>query len=566
MTREEMKRAVERVMASEERLTRVYDRFLAPKKPPPLITLADLRVQDPQTLEIVPLTLNPVQRALFEEIGIDPDDPCPNIQGRMWRLRILKARRTGITTAIFALYFLDTYNHPERLTVSLAHDLDSAEEIFQLPHRFYRYLPPEKKRRAARANVRELYWPDINSRMVVTTANKQNAFSGATITNLHKSERAKWQGTENDIRELDASLNIAARWGNIVEETTAQGLNFFYKDWQDSQRGGQYRPLFFPWWQDPRNRSKVPANFVRTEREEERAQAHNLTDEQLQWYREATEENREKTPQEYPDSPAEAFLSTSNARFNRPYLYRLLETISRPEMAPERVERASSSSWHGDVKTYVAPERDARYLLVADTAFGLTQGGDPDYSVCHVYSLDRWEQVCHYRGRMAEHDFAKDIRSLGLKYNNAMVVVETPGPGETVLSHLIHSEKYNNIYYFVDELKMEGGFSSMRAGYPMNARTKPQADADLASLIEAAARGEPSILFRDPNTVEELIHYVRLSGATCGAEGGGHDDEVACARLAAALLPLFGARRHAPPLPEARPTLRYSAGGRIRGR
>ncbi len=523
-------------------------------EPPPKVTLHDLVIQDERG-NLVPLTWNPAQRIILEELGIDPDEPCPDISGLCWRKRILKARRTGITTALMALYFLDTYNNNERLTVSMAHNQDSAEGIFEIVHRFYRFLPREKYKKAARANVREFYWTEQHSRFIVTTANQRNALSGLTVNNLHKSEYAKWEGRVEEIKSLDASLNIAARWGNIVEETTAFGLNHFYHSWQSSNRDDTpYKSIFLPWFRDPRNVADVPSGMALTEQERDNKEVFGLRMEQIAWYREAQREHGDLVSQEYPYSPSEAFLSTGNARFRRPFLQSYLDhmypagkyAITYAEDGsidtnwnPIRIE---INSWMGVLTTYRDPDPDHRYIILADTAKGLNPGGIADFSVAHIWDLEDAEQVGHYRGQMVEQDFATDLYTLGMMYNRALIVVETPGPGEAVLSYLGttregQSQAYPHIYHHRDDdvFNQRTGLRTLKEpGWKCTHTSRPEADAKLASMLKDAEDDlTGAILIRDPNTIEELIHYIYVTRDRCEAEAGAHDDEVSCMRMLA---------------------------------
>lgn len=54
---------------------------------------------------------------------------------------VLKARQLGITTWIAARFFLNTITHPGTVSVQVAHDQTSAEEIFRIVHRFLENLP-----------------------------------------------------------------------------------------------------------------------------------------------------------------------------------------------------------------------------------------------------------------------------------------------------------------------------------------------------------------------------------------------------------------------------------------
>ncbi|MGH9557432.1 MAG: terminase, partial [Terriglobales bacterium] len=54
---------------------------------------------------------------------------------------VLKARQLGITTWVAARFFLATITRPGTVSVQVAHDQSSAEEIFRIVHRFLANLP-----------------------------------------------------------------------------------------------------------------------------------------------------------------------------------------------------------------------------------------------------------------------------------------------------------------------------------------------------------------------------------------------------------------------------------------
>jgi hypothetical protein len=108
---------------------------------------------------LVPLNLNRAQR---EFAGT-----CTN------RNIVLKARQMGITTYIAARFFIQTITRPGTMTVQVAHDQESAEEIFKIVHRFWENLPDAMKRGAltrSRANVRHMVFPRLDSEYRVATA------------------------------------------------------------------------------------------------------------------------------------------------------------------------------------------------------------------------------------------------------------------------------------------------------------------------------------------------------------------------------------------------------------
>jgi len=164
---------------------------------------------------------------------------------------VLKARQLGITTFVAARFFIKTITQPGTVTVQVAHDQESAEEIFRIVHRFWENLPEGMQRGAlmtSRANVRQIVFPRLDSEYRVATAADPNAGRGMTIHNLHCSEVARWPG---DGAEILTSLRAAVpREGEIVLESTPNGAGgVFYDEWQRADETGYVRH-FFPWWYD----------------------------------------------------------------------------------------------------------------------------------------------------------------------------------------------------------------------------------------------------------------------------------------------------------------------------
>ena len=110
---------------------------------------------------------------------------------------VLKARQLGITTYVAARFFVHTITRRGTLSVQVAHDQESAEEIFRIVHRFLENLPERLRAGAlctSRANVRQVVFPRLDSEYRVETAADPNAGRGLTIQNLHCSEVARWPG------------------------------------------------------------------------------------------------------------------------------------------------------------------------------------------------------------------------------------------------------------------------------------------------------------------------------------------------------------------------------------
>jgi hypothetical protein len=168
---------------------------------------------------------------------------------------ILKARQLGMTTWVAARFLLNTITRPGTLSVQVAHDRDSAEQIFRIVHRMVENLPPSVlgALKVSRANVRQIVFAGLDSEFRVETAADANAGRGLTIQNLHASEVARWPG---DVDDTLAGLRAAVvPEGEVTLESTANGAwGAFYREWKRAEAGNGYVRHFFPWWMEPRYR------------------------------------------------------------------------------------------------------------------------------------------------------------------------------------------------------------------------------------------------------------------------------------------------------------------------
>jgi hypothetical protein len=516
------------------------------------VTMQDLKIE--WLGQLVPLVANPPQRLLMEELGLDPDAPYHDLTDRKLRVRILKARREGISTLVSALFFLDTYNNANRNTAVVAHREDSAGEIFAIYKRFYDNLPKEKKVKAQKSGAGELLWADRGSRITVATAGGVDIKSGATLHNLHKSEYAKWTG---DVAAVDASLNIAARWGNIIEETTAKGLNYFYAKWQESVgKIGAYVAIFLAWFLDPRNVSQDTASFVPTEKEATLQKLYNLSKEQMQWYREQAVELKELMPQEYPFSAEEAFIASGNPYFKREPLLEWIGILKKEEFQPLSAVRIppelpflQRAFAEGQFKIWEWHKEGNDYIISADPAGGVNVSGDSDFCSASVINVQTRAQVAHLHGRWEPHIFGNMIDELYYFFGLALVAVHRKNHGLAVLQWLLHDKKipaqkgmacsgvmfYNPAW--ITETKSAKAHS-LQPGWDENSASKPFMMDKLGEAIE-----QDTFDFRSVLTVEECLRYVHLPGFKSGAEAGAHDDCVSEIALGVTLLSLKFERR-----------------------
>ncbi len=422
---------------------------------------------------------------------------------------VLKARQLGVTTYVAARFFISTITREGTLSVQVAHDQRSAEEIFRIVHRFLENLPEPLRKGAlvtSRANVRQIVFPSLDSEYRVETAADPNAGRGLTIHNLHCSEVARWP---RDVAETLASLRAAVPPdGEIFLESTPNGAGgVFYEEWQRAAQTG-YTRHFFPWWWDPSYRRLTEiAKF--TEEELELMQKHGLDAGQIAFRREVRENFRKRAPEEFAEDPESCFLASGECVFDA-------EIIEKRLLQPAPIIDESD---HGRLITFFPPVGEVngvaakRYVIGVDPAGG---GTDGDYSCAEVVDVEGGRQCAELHGHYPPQELAAGVAMLARQYNHAVVAVERNNHGHAVLAHLMMGQKYTNIYE-------SGG----QWGWLTTAVTRPRMLANLAELLACAP-----FMFLSPRLLEECRTFIRHEDGSCGAAAGTHDDTVIAMAIA----------------------------------
>ncbi len=450
-------------------------------------------------------------------------------QRRAGRDVILKARQLGFTSLICALYFADTVLRPHVSSVMVAHDLESAERIFQIVRLFWDRLPDQERRRLGEPRYlkrRELQWPSIDSRFWVLTAGSAASGRGHTIHNLHCSEFAYWPHPERALAGLTEAVPLS---GRIAIESTANGLgNAFHDLWTQAKQGeNPYRPHFCPWWWDEGYRLQGEPLGGLDAHETQLAAAFGLDEEQVRWRREKRRQLRDWFPQEYPENDGHCFLASGRCCFEAEALLaarariagepqpQTLSHLADGEGTSLAVAPARLLMWRG-------PEAGREYVIGADVGEGLSHG-DP-YAAC-VLDRETGEQVAELHGRVAPGRFARLLAGLGRLYRQAEVAVERNNHGYTAL------EALQSVFCYVPLYRHrrydQSGSSGEVLGWPTTAQTKPVMIDDLA---EAVAEGH--VLIRSEGLVDECLTFVTTDSGSREAQPGKHDDRVIAAAIA----------------------------------
>ncbi len=257
---------------------------------------------------LVPIRLNLAQQRILARMM---DQAAA---GEPVRVVCGKARKHGASTLIQLLFvFLCAHYHNQR-AITLAHEADATDEIFDIAQRAARQYPGV----LADIHNRVIRHESKGSRYTCHTAGGVAVGAGGTPNLLHLSELAKWERNKAET-EYNAKIAVPDTPTSIVfVESTFKGRDLFCERFDEAaDPGNPYDQLFNAWYLDDRCAVEAPEGF--TPDTEERSligRAHRegieLSNDQLEWRRRKRKElGDEVFRQEYPSTPTEAIQAAS---------------------------------------------------------------------------------------------------------------------------------------------------------------------------------------------------------------------------------------------------------------
>lgn len=441
--------------------------------------------------------------------------------GKPARFLLLKYRRGGFTTLEQALSYYDTVTSPNSSCITLAHTRESTARIFRIVETFF-----EKDHRAPRRgnDSRTSFEFENGSSFFIGTAGGKGVGRGDTLRRVHGSEVSKWcedsTSRMQDVDDLIAGLVGAASHGEVVLETTPNGVEWFCATYRDAKRElNDWTPIFLPWFLDPTNRAAqgtfTPEEVAATLSAEEKAlvSKHGLDVSQVAFRRAKQREYGRLFRQEFPEDEESCFITSGTCYFSVDRVTALLDA-GLPE--PARVEERRGAR----LTVWEEPEPGVEYVAGCDTSEGIP-GCDPNG--VGVLRRDTGAQVASLHGYLSPPALADAAAKLSQHYNGALLGVERQNHGHAVLLKLreLGFDKPHflggSLYY----CHRGSDIGSSRAGWDTNSNTR---DAMLSELAEAVEAG--SMVVRDREFLAECLAFRLQPSGKWEADPGAHDDSV----------------------------------------
>lgn len=241
----------------------------------------------------------------------------------------LKGRQSGWSTLSQALLFHRAALNQNYNTLLIANDDPTTARIFEMAHLFWEEMSEDIRPMIRHSTKREIRLdnpdkklsasnPGLHSRMDFQHSGNIMAGTGTTRQAAHFSEVAKWNRKDTQLLVSSLLPAIHPVPGTVViwESTAYIGAQYFREQCERARSGkAGLAWCFSPWWLNNRNQIAlsrgekiVPRNSeekrliklaLRGQKEDD-VPPHQITQQQLKWYRERVDEFGDLFDQEYP--------------------------------------------------------------------------------------------------------------------------------------------------------------------------------------------------------------------------------------------------------------------------
>lgn len=444
----------------------------------------------------------------------------------------LKSRQLGITSVALAYSLYLAITRPYSTCMIMSYSLDSANNIFEKLKQMYNDLPDCVRTEAIANNRKEVKLVN-GSRIIVCTCGSKDNARGSTLNFVHLSEVAFMN--ENLDKQLTAIEQALVPEGNMILESTANGLNRFSELWNKTVSGEapMWKPFFFSWVQDKKmfaqeyreysERYKTIhgdyLNEANLDEKEIGLRQKGASMEQLMWRRMKISNSSEQAfAQEFPSNPIEAFISTGSNIFSAEIVQSRLNSLYKTKqlVLPPTGINPTIRKFSKYLKIWKLPVKGQRYYIGVDTGEGL--GGGNDYSVISIVDKDGFQCAEWRSNTVKPYEFTEVAFQIASWYNRGLLIIEKASAGHTVLDRLKNDYHYINLYKY-KAYDQKTGKGRRQVGFNTDAKSKPLMIADMQEIFETG-----QCLVNSLDLLQEMKLF-QLVGDKMQAVSG-HDDTV----------------------------------------
>lgn len=449
--------------------------------------------------------------------------PCRRGKDRAW-IKIIKIESVGkkrmidlqTSTKTFIAEGLVSHNSTEseaiiyaltsqqsnRNSLIMADEEDKSGYLFQMSKLYQEeleksdpHIPPTLKK----SNAKALEFEHLHSQIIIDTAKNVDAARAFTYQYVHLSEVARFPNLRAVLDALNQS--VPDHWDTIIlGETTANGMEEFYQEWQRAIKGQtDWIPLFFPWFMMEEYRLPLQGgqlysiegvhfsadtSIVSFEKEEQKlGRKFNLDDTQLNWRRwcivNKCQGSINTFKQEYPATWEEAFITSGALYFDSEGLAKQLKKrpLALGEIFFQNLKWEFRDLPHGRIEIFEKPQDGEQYIIIQDAS----EGVDADEAAILVLNKRMNSTAAIVAGQHTPEEIAQMGIGLANFYNQGLLVPENKGYGYQVGQ--LDYQNYGNVYRkMVDKDGIPTATDEI--GFNTNSVTRPQMLAQLAEEIK----------------------------------------------------------------------------------
>jgi hypothetical protein len=393
----------------------------------------------------------------------------------------LASRQTGKSTSFEIFICWTLLFQKDKNIAILANKAEQSRDILRKVKQAYEMLPKWLQQGVKVWNTGSIKLE--NGNLVLASSTSSTAIRGRAISILIVDERAFIPANiwDDFLSSVYPTISSGLE-SKVIYVSTPNGLNHFYKDWQDAlDKKSKFNPIRVDWWQDPKKSSQP--NW-----KEETIANIGLT----------------KFQREYGNS----FLG-SIATLVDPDIVKNLKF--REPLSTSRIHDNIPEPHHKYLNIYEEPIRGHQYSIGVDSC-KMTEENAGDALGMQVLDITVYpfRQVATFFATSGFHYlFAPEVAyKLGNFYNQAFMFVENNEVGQEVANIIHFDYEYENVYFEKDNTP----------GYRTTKKTKRLGTTNLKLLVES---GKLELV--DFESISQLSTFIRVKDSY-KAESGYKDD------------------------------------------